>query len=740
MLPLHKRLSYQQARSVMLIALALGMLFSFLQIYLDYFSAQAELDNTVKQVVNTVKKSAIQAVDNEDNKLAESLAQGLFQYQPIYKIELFDSRREYLIKRERPLLPTHWRWFSELLFGSNTVYDSPLYLSDTNNFGLLRVTVDNHLLATHFFDRAFITLISGVIRNIILALILLFLFNRLLTNPLLNMVAALRQIDPKQPEKQRLICPLHHEQDELGQLTHSTNQLLNTIEDKLKERDRLLQEMEQAKQLVEHASQAKSEFLATMSHELRTPLNAVLGMLSLTLHTALDDTQNEYVEIANRSGHELLEMINDILDFAMLEAGQLVLTEETFYLHQTIEKLLSEFALSAQTKGLEVLVWIDTDIPERLEGEHARFCQVLHNLISNAIKFTEKGEIIITIRRAATPSAMETTKLYLHCEVSDTGVGIPLEHQAKIFDVFSQIDNSSTRRHEGTGLGLALSKRLVTCMQGQMGLVSTPQVGSCFWFTIGFTANTHTEQYAPFEHLHLLIAHPSVTICQYLQDYVSQFNIQTMTTTHYLELLDKQTEADMLLLDSCLLPSRILSGFTKPNIVLVPCNHLTILEYPHFLQKPIYLHQLYKKIQCIMQGNLSVKIDNTQVNNAPSADTKNILLIEDDIFNQKIALRMLKKLGLHPVIVNTDEEAICLLKQQQYALIFINCHPNLLMHQPLLDTLHHTIQTVPVVALLAITDTIPPEFPPIIQAYIRKPFKLEEFTTLVQRLLNTETV
>ncbi|EIJ41828.1 signal transduction histidine kinase [Beggiatoa alba B18LD] len=752
-LPLHKRLSYQQARSVMLIALSLGVLFSCLQIYIDYFAAQEEIDNTVKQVINTVKKSAIQAVDTADNQLADSLAQGLFQYQPIYKVELIDSQRTHLLNRERLPANSNWRWFSSLLFEKYTIYDSPLYLKKSNHFALLRVSVDNYLLATHFYDRAFITLFTGVARNVVLALILLFLFHRLLTKPLLNMVTVLRQIDPKQPEKQRLICSEQHQEDELGQLVDSTNQLLKTIEEKLNERDRLLQEMQAAKKIIEKASAAKSEFLATMSHELKTPLNAILGMLSLTLHTPLNDTQQEYIKIASQSGHSLLNMINDILDFSMLEAGRLVLLSEVFSLRQTLEQTLQGFALLAQQKQLTLLITIADDIPEQLQGERTRFCQVLQNLVSNAIKFTHKGEIIIRIRQTTPPTnisvnSVTSDTLWLYCEVCDTGLGIAKDYQTNIFEIFSQEDNSSTRSHEGVGLGLALSKRLIQCMQGEIGLHSELQQGSCFWFSLAFQTvpiieETSAEKIFKNNKIltgrHLLIAHPNPAICQELKNYVTTLGMQVTTTQHYLELLDEQEKADILLIDSSLLQNKTLPNLNKPHILYVPVNHLTISEYKHFLHNPIYTHQLNVKLQALQQQIDDEKhqatLPTSEMSNTPliPAQENCVLLIENDIFNQKVALRIFKKLNLPVVIVDNDEEALHVLHAKKYTIIFISMTTDP-YYQNLLTALETLSYTVPIVALLTTKETAITHLPALIQHHMHHPLKLDEFKLLLQQL------
>ncbi len=756
-LPLSKRLSYRQARLVVMIAVGLGMLFSFLQIYLDYFSTQKEFDSTINQLLDTIKQPAIQAAYTLDRGLAEKVVQGLFHYQAIYKVELLDDSKETLAKDKKALIETQWRWISELIFGQEKIYQIPLFLPQNSQFGLLKVTVDTHFIAISFLERGLVILMSGLARHLLLAALLLYLFHYIVTKPLFNIAITLASLDPFQPKKNHLSSPPGHDEDELGQLVNSINQLLKFIRKGITERERILQEIESAKQAAEAANEAKTLFLQKMSHELRTPMNGVMGMLQLTLYTELTPTQREYLEIAQTSGEHLSGLIDDVLDISTIEKGELTLKCEPFEIGKVVEETAESLAEQAHHKQIELITLITPEVPQWVKGDRARFRQIVTNLLSNAIKFTNQGEVFIQVN----PTLVDDKQVLLYCEVSDTGIGIPKEIQSYIFDKFNQGDNSLTRQHEGAGIGLTLSKQLVELMGGNINVQSEPGQGSTFWFSV-MLQPVEQPVVSPISDylkaLRILIVEDSANQRRVLSEYLTHWEIVYDTADTASLALNKLRTAttqnrpfDIVIIDQNLLGlaedslNRVIK--TDVNIISTRLIILTPLLAPTpptgpdiYLSRPIRQMQLYQAIQQAAQLQL---VQLPQVIVAAESlsfqdEQKNILLIEDNTFNQKMTIGYFKRLGLHVDIAHNGQEAVSKLAQSHYDAIFMDCQlsesdgyeATRLIRQQEGPERH-----IPIIAITADTLETDQErcSAALMDDYISKPFKLETLRDMVQR-------
>jgi len=615
-LSLFKRLSFRQAKYVVVIALILGLLSGFLQVYSDYFDTQESLVDTIGLTLNTVENSARQVMSKRDTVLANEVIASLFHYPYIHKVEFFDELlKQRFVTQQHALDLSRWRWVSDIIFEPQQEHTLVLYAQDKNQLiGRLTVTVDTHLLALNFFKRSAIVLATGITRNLILATILLVLFHYIVTRPLFQLVKTVHTIPTKNPEKIRLPHLPKHEEDELGHLIVATNKLLQHLDDKANEREQLLHDMRKAKQEVEKACQVKDDFLANVSHELRTPLNAVLGMMSLALETSLTNEQHKYLNIANKSGQSLLVLINDLLDFSQLESGQLVLIEKPFDIQYLVLTTTENMLYDICNKQLELNVFIDPSIPRNVIGDAKRIQQILNSLLSNAIKFTKQGEIDITVNY----EHINEDKISLSIAVSDTGIGMDNAAQEEIFKLFEQVDMSSTRQYGGVGLGLTLIHSLLSLMQGEISVESTSGQGSIFTFHLDLKVDKTlpTINTAPFsiknslQGMNALVVDTSPKNHLFISTYLAYLGVSAEVSDGHVEVFAQlQAKSNYYhiivinLIDSNKeLPHLINALSLYKDSAKIPILLLSHSLYEHqdihashmYLNKPVQIEELYR--------------------------------------------------------------------------------------------------------------------------------------------------
>ncbi len=782
-IPTRQRLSYRQARNTLCVAFLLGSIFSLSLITINYYRMQEGVEEQVEALASITIDPASRIAYNIDIELAKELLKGLVQVPLIRQATIIEPSGNILASSYKEVPENQYTTIIEYLFSKSPQYAFRLSVSHdpTEELGELHLTINMQPTAESFINESLTLLGTVLVQACVLAIALLVMFYFMLTKPLSSITAQLANIRSSDSSSTHRLAPLpQHRKDEIGLLIDTTNQQLSDIEQNFhnlkqadEERKRYTERLEQAvesrtKELTEanseltnanikleetkeeavKSNEARAIFLANMSHEIRTPLSGVLGMISLALDSKPDQNIQEQLELANASGETLQQILNDILDIAKVESGKINLESVEFNLRDTIEQTAGLLKNSPQAENLNLFLNISPNFPKTICGDPTRIKQILTNILSNALKFTEEGHVAIIAEYNKNGfndhSAISSSNLQnIRIRIIDTGIGMTEDEQDRIFTPFTQASSKTTRKYGGTGLGLTLVKQLTECMNGTVSINSEKDKGSCFTLTFNFETlqETPEEQFLkPSSKITVLKTTPIYDI----ESEALMNQLRFWGASPILETDPANLEIDNDLIICLSLPDDQ-SNLTLEQTLLISDKS----ENTHYkqLQRPITHNQLKESLKSLVDTKGSSPI----TRNAPvTSESLNglirperILIVEDNEVNQKVARGLLKKLGFKDVVLaENGKVAVDQIKENPFNLILMDCH------MPVMDGYDATraIRNLPKgkdIPIIAVTANIMNEdrekcFDCGMNDFLTKPYRKEDLTVKLDLWLESQ--